>query len=447
MADDKHLEEQIRRLETLAPSFGRARPDIDAICSRGRAADYRGVLQNTRLVVETLLRAIYAKKKQTPGKQTLEQLLNKLKDDLPTNIQVHTRTIQAWGNVGAHDHSEDLFGQGVEFSRDEALASLNSLIVVLEWYLAAHLDGGASVPQPPASASGPAKPAASSSGGGSKMVAIAGGVVVLAVAGAVALNLMGGDADPVEEKVDLAPLDRAYDAAKQPAPPATCRTKSAAEAKSLVQAMGLLADGRARGARAEDDQARKLLEPHAEQSPSAELWGVLARARLYTGADSALVLDAVDHATKVCPSWAEPHNLKGNLHVVENDLDAAKNAYLRAAKAAPHYLAPRFNLGLVLLKSGATKEAIAELDAVISQDPDFDVAYGARGRARLVDQQTDAAISDLEEALRRNPKDGATAMVLGQALRQKGEAEKSNVYFCQASRLGVPGAESLCSTD
>lgn len=443
MPNDKHLEEQVKRLDALAPAFGRATPDILAIGSRARAGDFRGVLQNTRLVVETLLRAIYANKKQTPGKQTLEQLLSKLSGELPTNIQVHTRTIQAWGNVGAHDHSEDLFGDSVHFSRDEALASLSSLIVVLEWYRDNHLADGSlpSVPAAPAGASAPVPPAVAPGPkkGNTKAIAIAAALLIVAAVGAVVSNMSSGP-----PAMDIAKLDTIYRAAKVPAPPASCRTKSAPEAAALEEAMKRLAGGRARSGRPDDHEAQKRLEDFTEGTPSAELWGVLARARLYAGADSGRVLSAIDRATNVCPDWAEPHNLKGNLHLIEDDLDAAKKAYLRAAKAEPSYLAPRFNLGLVLLKSGATKEALAEFDVVLAQDPEFDAAYGARGRGRLLSKDMDGAIADLEEALRRNAKDGPTAMVLGQALRQKGETEKAHVYFCQAKRLGVPGAESLC---
>lgn len=453
---DLHLDELVTRLEGLAPAFGRAEKDILAICTRARSEDFRGVLQNTRLVVETLLRAIYAKNKQTPGKQTLEQLLNKLQKDLPTNIQVHTRTIQAWGNVGAHDHSDDLFKAGVEFSRDEAVAALNSLLVILQWYGDTHLEEG-SLPSPPAgAASGPSKPApvattpARKSGGSGKAIGIAAALVVVAIAGAVALNLSGGEnvespKDP-PKKADRSALDAAYGKAAQPLPPASCRTTDAALTGPIAEAMTLLAGGHIGGARDEDKKAQQALEPLvAGHEKAPELWGALARARLWAGAGTAKALEATNRATELCPKWSEPHNLKGNLHVKEKDLAAARAAYLRAAKLDPSYVVPRYNLGLLELKDGAIAEAIAAFDVVIAQDPEYAPAYAARGRARLVSDKTAEAITDLEMAVRKNPKDGASAMVLGQAHKAAGDDTKANVYFCQAKRLNVAAAAPLCA--
>lgn len=427
-AGDTHLQARIAQLESLAPSFGRATKDIHAICSRARSEDYRGVLQNTRLVVETLLRAIYAKKKQTPGKQTLEQLLQKMQPDLPTNIQVHARTIQAWGNVGAHDHSDELFGDHVEFTKEEALASLHSLVVILEWFRAQHLDD-ASIPSVPAIAAMPAvAPAPPPAEGRSKTTL----VVAIGVVAAASLAVFA-----IPRGVDREALDRTYVEAKIPPPPEACRTDDSEAVRRLTDAMQLLADGRAHGARPADERARSLLE---EQVEGPEGWGVLARARLFASADAADVLAAVERTTEVCGEWAEPHNLKGNLHIFQGELAAARSAYERASQLAPGYLAPKFNLGLVHLKKGDVEAAVAQFDAVLAGDPDYAIAYGARGRAYLLSERTDDAITDLEEALRRDPKDGASAMVLGQAYRASGDEEKANEAFCRAERLGVEAA-------
>src|SRR5690606_1144383 len=100
MVQDVHLESLLARIEELRGRFGRASADLDAICSRARSSDFRGVLQNARVVVETLLRSIIHREKgQAPGKDTLEKLIPKLFQEgkqsiLPTHIVVHIRTIQ-----------------------------------------------------------------------------------------------------------------------------------------------------------------------------------------------------------------------------------------------------------------------------------------------------------------------------------------------------------------
>ena len=52
------LEPLLKRIEQLTPYFGRARDDLTALTTRGRNQDYKGVLQNARLVVEMLLRSL-----------------------------------------------------------------------------------------------------------------------------------------------------------------------------------------------------------------------------------------------------------------------------------------------------------------------------------------------------------------------------------------------------
>jgi hypothetical protein len=50
------IEGLLKKIEHLTPQFGRASDDLSSLVSRGRAADYKGVLQNSRLVLEMLLR-------------------------------------------------------------------------------------------------------------------------------------------------------------------------------------------------------------------------------------------------------------------------------------------------------------------------------------------------------------------------------------------------------
>ncbi len=134
------VEPLLKKLTELAPRFGRARADLEAIVSRGRAQDYKGVMQNARLVLETLMRSLVTDElKQTPGKATLEELVSKFRQKansgiVPTNVLAHMGTVQAWGNLSAHDHAGSLDESGVRVGREEVVASLNSMVAILTWY-------------------------------------------------------------------------------------------------------------------------------------------------------------------------------------------------------------------------------------------------------------------------------------------------------------------------
>ena len=134
------IEPLLNKLAALAPRFGRARVDLEAIVSRGRAQDYRGVMQNARLVLEALLRSLVTEDlKQTPGKAMLEELVARFRQQanagiVPANILAHMGTVQAWGNLSSHDHAGSLDESGVHVGKDEVVASLNSVVAILGWY-------------------------------------------------------------------------------------------------------------------------------------------------------------------------------------------------------------------------------------------------------------------------------------------------------------------------
>ncbi|MDP3151122.1 MAG: protein kinase [Archangium sp.] len=134
------IEPLLNKLAELAPRFGRARVDLEAIVSRGRAQDYRGVMQNARLVLEVLLRSLVTDElKQTPGKAMLEELVSRFRQQanagiVPAKILAHMGTVQAWGNLSAHDHAGSLDESGVHVGKDEVVASLNSVVAILGWY-------------------------------------------------------------------------------------------------------------------------------------------------------------------------------------------------------------------------------------------------------------------------------------------------------------------------
>ena len=128
------------KLEALAPHFGRASEDLHAMVSRGRARDFKGVMQNARLVLEALLRDLVTRElKGTPGKAMLDELITKFRQQanagvVPTNVLAHMGTVQAWGNLSSHDHAGSLTDDGVKVGEEEAMASLNSMVAILSWY-------------------------------------------------------------------------------------------------------------------------------------------------------------------------------------------------------------------------------------------------------------------------------------------------------------------------
>src|SRR3989338_5236019 len=101
------IEPLLKKMDALAPQFGRAQGDLETMVSRGRAQDYKGVMQNARLVLEAILRSLVTEElKQTPGKAMLDELVTRFRQQanagiIPTNVLAHMSTVQAWGNLSA----------------------------------------------------------------------------------------------------------------------------------------------------------------------------------------------------------------------------------------------------------------------------------------------------------------------------------------------------------
>jgi Flp pilus assembly protein TadD len=435
MASSSHLDALIRRVEAHAPAFGRATPDLEAISSRARAADYRGVLQNTRLVVETLLRAILAKKGHTPGKQTLEQLVSKMQADLPTAVAVHVRTIQAWGNVGAHDHGDDLFAGGLTVTDQEASSALTALVAILDWYRGAHLQDA------------PAAPAAPRRGRGLALGLVAAG----ALAAGVALVLLRPTPAPPEvprptpAAPDLGPLDALYAARGLPTPNESCRPHDPELGAALAAVGPLLMGGEAGARRPQDAQARARLEAVPEaQRTLGEYWLLVALARSFDGAPDAEVLAALSQGQQHCDELPELYNMQGKLLFKAGDVPGAIQAFKRAAAVGEGYGAPRLNLGLAYLEARDLPRAQATFDELISSLSDYAPGYRGRGALHLGQGRAAEAVADLKQAILRDPGDGLAHRLLGQALTLSGDPEGARAALCAAKGLGQAVPEVQC---
>jgi tetratricopeptide (TPR) repeat protein len=444
-----HLASLLARIEELRGRFGRAAADLDAICSRGRSQDYRGVLQNSRVVVETLLRSILHKeKKETPGKDTLEKLIPKLFQEgqpsiLPVSIVVHVRTIQAWGNVGAHDQHADLFEQGLEVKQEEALAALNSLVAILEWYAEKYLADGRTM-------SSPAPPAAKVEPPKSKtpMIAALALFAIAGIGGAVFVSTQGGPiatSETPDTTEARAALNRAYRRAHEYPPPKSCELNDAKALALFTEATRLLEGGRPGSNRAEDAKAlASLSQDESKLTSSAEYWNLKARALHFTGAPDTSVREAADRSIERCKTFAPPYNLHGTLGLLADEVGFAKLSYQKAVELAPDYLAPAFNLGLLQLKSDNVEEAIAAFSAVLKKDPEYAHAYKARAQAYLAKGTLEPAASDLGELLERTPDDAQAFLLLGTVRAKLGQNDEARAAFCKAKALGLESAAKMC---
>ena len=399
------LDPLLNRLAVFAPHFGRLQGDIDAMVSRGRAQDFKGVMQNARLVLEALMRSLVTEElKQTPGKAMLDELITKFRQQanqgvVPTTILAHMGTVQAWGNLSSHDHAGSLQDAKVEVGLDEVVASLNSIVAVLGWFATKRgivLDAAMRTPPVPTTQPGtslppvnqtapqpltvPPAPARSSS----PLPIILGAVALVALLGIGFVATRGSSTqtpkDPKTPTVDVTPfsgLDALYASWKEPVPPASCRRVEDAPRLAAI---------------ATDVTALGVVDPNPESSY------LLARATFERDRVRSPALDAA----LACPNFAAASNLAGRIALGARDYDQGRKFFLAAIAASPSFLNARYNLALIYVQSEDYESAKDKLDHLIAETPDFGEAYLLR-----------AAIVQLNGDVESARKDACTAAKLG----------------------------------
>jgi tetratricopeptide (TPR) repeat protein len=219
----------------------------------------------------------------------------------------------------------------------------------------------------------------------------------------------------------------------EPLAPDGCRAKDTPTVTRLLDAARALADD-------QRDKALQILGEHP--GTSSEAWAMLSRAQLATDAEKAQV--SASEALRRCPGYAVAYNLSGNALQKLGNVKPAENAYVLALTAAPMYDAPRFNLGLLQLRQNDAT-AVDTFTELLRRRPDHPNAYLARAQAYALKGDNDAALADLDEAVRRQPSSAEAWAALGE-LRDRIHKGDANAAYCRAKELGHAKAAERCTS-
>jgi len=399
------LEPLLKRIEQLTPYFGRAREDLTALTTRARHQDYKGVLQNARLVVEMLLRSLASTElKQTPGKAMLDELINKFRQQahagvIPTNILAHMGTVQAWGNLSSHDHAGGLHEAGVKVGLEEAATSLNSLVAILTWYKERHTqepEGPAPTasPEPAAPTAQPPKEGPS----GNRRIALVGGaLLVVLVVGLGVFSLRASEqAAQLRKQLDALSAE-----SSEPPAPATCQEQDGSALAALVAVAPKLSDRVPETLRLQEATAALEALRARGQSWRPEGAFYVAKASFLAGHPDAAAMSAALE----CKDFAAAENLAGRMAALAQDWKESAAHYQRAAELEARFWKPRFNLGLIYLQQQRPEEAVPLLERAAELAPNIAElslflghAYASRAAALQASGRNEEASADRERA-------------------------------------------------
>lgn len=184
------------------------------------------------------------------------------------------------------------------------------------------------------------------------------------------------------------------------------------------------------------DQMRSSLERVRAADPNDHL--VLAmsgRIRADVDSDRRAALADLKRALEAAPGDVAIWNELGMLYAeLEAPLEA-EAAFRRAIALDPHDPLPRANLSFILLDQSRVEEAGALIDKALDLDPDFHVAYIARGRYLLQKGNMPGAIESILAGSAANPAYANGLVAAAVAYYQNGDIELAEQTFDNADRL------------
>lgn len=180
---------------------------------------------------------------------------------------------------------------------------------------------------------------------------------------------------------------------------------------------------------------------------SPEKWLLLAR----HGVDDAERGEATRKAVQACQSSAVAHNLLGNLLQKEGAFAESASQYEQAIALSGVYLAPRFNLAVLDLRQGKLDPALARLEGLQRDRPDYPGLSLLLGRALLAATRAEDAVGVLRAELDK-PRGAGTNhadlwYLLGEAYVRLENAGQAGQAFCKAKAEGSTEAAKRCPRD
>jgi tetratricopeptide (TPR) repeat protein len=147
-----------------------------------------------------------------------------------------------------------------------------------------------------------------------------------------------------------------------------------------------------------------------------------------------LALRHADEAIRCKAGSAESFTARAKIHAARGDLEPALRDLDRAIELDPTYPQARLHRADMLLAAKRPAEAAAELDLFLTTNPDYAPALQARGRARVLLGQYEAAVADLDRAIELGA--GAAARVdRGSVQAQLGRFDQAREDALEAIRL------------
>ncbi|HBB97492.1 MAG TPA: hypothetical protein DC054_19090, partial [Blastocatellia bacterium] len=156
-----------------------------------------------------------------------------------------------------------------------------------------------------------------------------------------------------------------------------------------------------------------------------------------------LAKDAATKAIQIDISLSEAHTSLAYVKLYYDwDWAGAEREYKRAIELNPNYATPHHGYAYLLISSGRTEEAIAEIKKAEAIDPLSVLFQTDHGEYYYFARRPDEAIAQLQKAIDMDPSFVRAHFLMGRALIQKGRCDEGIAEAMKAEQMG-PVSEQL----
>ncbi|PYS25781.1 MAG: hypothetical protein DMF72_00650 [Acidobacteria bacterium] len=157
-----------------------------------------------------------------------------------------------------------------------------------------------------------------------------------------------------------------------------------------------------------------------------------------------LAKDAAARAIEIDDSLSEAHTSLAYVKLYYDwDWPGAEREYTRAIALNPNYATPHHGYAYLLISSGRTNEAMAEIEKAEVIDPLSLIIKTDHGEFYYFARRPDDAIQQLQKAIDMDPGFVRAHFLLGRAFAQKGQCDLAIPEFQKARSLVPSGVEML----
>jgi len=185
----------------------------------------------------------------------------------------------------------------------------------------------------------------------------------------------------------------------------------------------------------------RLLEPHRSEFSTSAKYIFTLGLSYYKNGSYSRAIDLFDIATRLDPSLAQAHYLKGNALARLGKPGPSLACYEEAVRLAPDDALYHFQLGQVLSTLGEKPRAEAELQRSLELNEGYAQARYELARIYFESSRTDLARAQLEEAIKADPAFEGSFYLLSQVYARLGRREDALRMLKQFQAIKQQGQE------